>query len=218
MWNYIRIGSSDSSLACRVDRYTVADALAYVLTLCAAGTAVSAARSIPVQRWLGTQWVLGWFALDAVWNPTSPQPRFGSAVEYFSFVLGLVAHMPLLYFVDRTSLDYWNVFFVLCSVVFWCLTEDAGSPDVRGMRTSAKITALYGTAFCIAFIFGFIFDFRVSFPSWVYYFIALQYSCLRPQPSPFGWYVYVSKFLHAWIWAALVYDLAVDKLDFSTWF
>ena len=221
MWNYISLSQSAQShrqsadaqshrQSHRQSAYTTIDAVVYVLTLCAAATAVSAAKAIPVQRWLGTQWVLGWFALDAVWNPTSSQQQFRTATQYLVFLLGLVAHIALLYYVDRTTLDYANIAVVGASVVFWCLVEDTCDAS---LRTSVKITALYASAFFIAFVSSLLFDFHIQPPSWVYYFVAIQYSGVKHHYATL-----LSKFLHAWIWAVLVYDLATDQLDFSIWF
>ena len=214
MWNYIALSSpplSPPSPPLRLPRYTVCDAFAYVLTLCSAATVISIAKTITVQRWLGTQWVLGWFALDAVWNPTSTQQRFQSFAQYLAFLVGLVVHIALLYNVNRISLDYVNIVIVAASVIFWCVVEERHSDNVR---TSAKITSLYAAAAVIALVSGVIFDFKVEPPSWFYYFVALQYSGVPHQDV----YLCLSKFLHGWIWAVLVYDLATDQLDFSVWF
>ena len=231
MWNYISLSQTQRNAVPPVPsvplvspRYTAADAVIYVLTLCGTATVISFAKSISVQRWLGTQWVLGWFALDAVWNPTSTQPSFKSITQYLSFLFGLIAHIVLLYYVKRTTLDYVNIAIVSASVIFWCVIENIENTHGslhNSLRVSAKITALYATAAVIALVSGVVFDFKVEPPSWFYYFVAIQYSGVphgEPHGVPHGLYTHVSKFLHAWIWAVLVYDLATDQLDFSVWF
>ena len=191
--------------AAEVVEYTIKDAVLYVLTLCLSGTAISYLNEVELERWLGAQWVLGWFALDAVWNPNSKQKQFDRVIDYLPFGIGLAVHLALLQTLQRDILDWVNVGVVAFALIYWVYTE-------RG-RGSLRILFLYGSAAIIAAVVCAVKGLSLAPPSWFYYFVALQFSTTDRCNNP--WY---SRLLHAWIWSPLVFDLGTDNLDFSQWF
>ena len=98
-----------SDPATNTTRYDMKDVVAYVLTLCAVALVGSLAAELAVERALGVQFVVGWFALDLCWSPESTFVRFRNLLDYASFALP-----------------------VALSVAAWCATA------TRGCRISAS--------------------------------------------------------------------------------
>lgn len=75
-----------SDPATNTTRYDTKDVIAYVVTLCAVALVGSLAAKLAVQRALGVQFVVGWFALDLCWSPESKFVRFLNLLDYASLL------------------------------------------------------------------------------------------------------------------------------------
>ena len=106
-------------------RYDMKDVTAYVLTLCAVTLVGSLIAELAVERALGVQFVVGWFALDLCWSPESKFVKVESIVDYASFALPTAISVAAWWmWGDTTAFAVLQGVLAGAAACYWIFTEN----------------------------------------------------------------------------------------------
>ena len=130
-------------------RYRPEEAALYVLTLCAVTLMASLYEALPLERVLGVQFVVGWFALDLVWSPASQFVRFPALVDYGAFAVATAAGLAAWWWWgDEEAFLYLQGVLGVAVGLYWILTE---TPSARAWdRGCVRALLLYGTSAAVS--------------------------------------------------------------------
>lgn len=191
----------------------------YVVTLCALGVVSSLADpEVPLEKVLGQAFLTGWFALDTCLFPTNVFCRFANLWDWGVFGGGASASLLLFWWLgDDNAFMTVHGFLAALLAVYWVLTERvSGRASVFG-RMCVRILALYGVATLLGYLVCQVEDLRergVQFQilPWYVCFVLLALGIARRDATMFN------RFLFAYVWGVLVYDLSRLKLKFNQYF
>ncbi len=195
-----------------VARYRNEDAAIYVLTLCAITLTGSLFASLPLERVLGVQFVIGWFALDLVWCPSSSFVQFLAPVDYGAFALAAAAGLGAWWlWGDADVFVYIQAALGVITGVYWVVTESA-TPRVWD-RGCVRVLLLYGTVTMLALVVTWVRS-PVAFTlhPWYCAFVLNAFAPTRRSVRGF------ERVLHGWTWGVLLEALARDRLVFDQFF
>ena len=193
-------------------RYDLKDVVAYVLTLCAVTLVGSLIAELPVERALGVQFVVGWFALDLCWSPESKFVRFDDVADYASFAtataLGVAA-----WWVWGKSTAFAVVQGVIAAAAacYWILTE---KPRRDGLwyRGCVRAVLLYSFVTVLGVIVAAVADIPLALHPW---YVAFVLNALATTRREVRWW---DRAMHGWTWGVLLEALARDELVFDKFF
>ena len=210
---YEGVPSSISASAVHCPRYTFVDSVLYVGLLCAAGTIVSFASNLPLERVLGINFVTGWFSLDLVWAEHNAFVRLkDDALSIMSFAVGIALAIGLWWaWEEEDPFLYANGAAAVILAVYWMLSEE-GTADAVGSRGCVKALLLYGVATSLGLLVCLVRDITVVVHPWYVAFVLNALAVQRRTPT---WW---TRALHGYTWGTLIYELGSDKLFFSKYF
>lgn len=193
-------------------RYTFLDSVLYVGLLCAAGTIVSFASKLPLERVLGINFVTGWFSLDLVWAEHNAFVRMkDDASAVLSFALGIAAAVGLWWaWEDEDPFLYANGAAAVILAVYWMLSEECAN-DIMS-RGCVKALLLYGAATALGLLVCLVQDITLIVHPW---YVAFVLNALAVQNRTPTWW---ARALHGYTWGTLIYELGSDQLVFSKYF
>lgn len=196
----------------RCPRYTFVDSVLYVGLLCAAGTIVSFASNLPLERVLGINFVTGWFSLDLVWAEHNAFVRLkDDALSIVSFAVGIALAIGLWWvWKEEDPFLYANGAAAVILAVYWMLSEEGA--DAVGSRGCVKALLLYGAATFLGLLVCLVRDITVVVHPWYAAFVLNALAVQRRTPT---WW---TTALHGYTWGTLIYELGSGKLVFSEYF
>ena len=199
----------------------------YVATLCALGVASSLADpDVPLEKVLGQAFLVGWFALDTCLFSTNVFCCFRNLWDWAVFGGGVSASLLLFWWLGDDDV-FMTVHGFLAALlgVYWVLTERvaAGPAGPAGVmkgafrRMCVRVLALYGVAALLGYLVCQVEDVRsrgVQFQilPWYACFVLLALGMARRDATV------LNRFLFAYVWGVLVYDLSRLKLKFNQYF
>lgn len=199
--------------ATNTNRYDMKDVVAYVLTLCAVALVGSLVAELPLQRALGVQFVVGWFALDLCWSPESKFVRVNSLLDYASFALSTGLSV-VAWWVYRDEFAFRVLQGGLAALLagYWVLTE---TPRTKGgvlYRGCARALLLYGVATLLGVVVASAANVDFVLHPW---YVAFVLNALATTRRQLKWW---DRAFHGWTWGVLLEALARDKLVFDKFF
>lgn len=194
----------------RRPRYTFVDSVLYVGLLCAAGTIVSFAANLPLERVLGVNFVTGWFSLDLVWAEHNAFVRLkDDAISILSFAVGIALAIVLWWaWMEEDFFLYANAAAAVVLAVYWVLSEEGAV----GWRGCVKALMLYGAATSLGLLVCLARDITFVVHPWYAAFVLNALAVQRRTPT---WW---TRALHGYTWGTLIYELGSDRLVFSKYF
>ena len=214
-WRPMRVGESRGPSAAFVPRYRSADAVVYVLTLCALCLLASLYAELSLERVLGVQFVVGWFSLDLVWSPESRFVRFDLLVEFAAFALAVAAGIASWWALGESeAFLYFQAISAVVVAAYWIFTEAVTSATRAVDRGCVRALLLYGTVTALAVIVARVQD-GVEFivhPWFVAFVLNALATTRRNSVSP------LDRALHGWTWGVLLEAIARDRLVFDRFF
>lgn len=194
------------------ERYSFFDSVLYVGLLCIAGTIVSFAAKLPLERVLGINFVTGWFSLDLVWAEHNHFVRMkDDATAVLSFAGGIVAAVGLWWaWQDQDPFLYANGAAAVILAVYWMLSEECAD-DIMS-RGCVKALLLYGVATALGLLVCLVQDITFVVHPWYVAFVLNALAVQRRTPT---WW---TRALHGYTWGTLIYELGKDELVFSKYF
>lgn len=214
LWRYKRAKSESaaSDPATNTNRYDMKDVAAYVLTLCAVALAGSLIARLPMERAVGVQFVVGWFALDLCWSPESKFVRVESGWDYTSFALPTALGVAA-WWLWGDEVAFAAVQGVLAAVVasYWVYTE---TPRRDGLwyRGCARAVLLYGAVTALGAVAAAVAGIPFKLHPW---YVAFVLNALATTRREVRWW---DRALHGWTWGVLLEALARDELVFDKFF
>ena len=192
-------------------RYRAQDAVVYVLTLCAVTLVASLYENLALERVLGVQFVVGWFALDLCWSPASQMVRVDSLGDYAAFAVSTAAGLGLWWWLgDQQAFVYLHVVLAVVVAFYWIFTETP-SPQVWD-RGCVRALLLYGTVTVLAGIVVLVQGLSFTVHPW---FVSFVLNALATTDRKVGW---VDRGLHGYTWGVLLEALSRDRLFFDKFF
>lgn len=191
-------------------RYTPRDAVVYVGVLCAVALVASLYAQLPLQRVLGLQFVVGWFALDLVWSPDSNFVRLETVGNILAFAVPVALAVLVGAWADGA--DGWDTAQAVAAValaVYWVLTEE---PHPAYLRGSLRVLLLYGSVTLLGVVVARVQDINFVVHPW---FVAFVLNALATTQRRVQWW---DRALHGWTWGTLLLPLATDELYFDRFF
>tara|TARA_B100000683_G_scaffold109869_1_gene108307 strand:+ start:957 stop:1607 length:651 start_codon:yes stop_codon:yes gene_type:complete len=206
---YARVALSADA---REERYTFFDSILYVGLLCAAGTIVSFASNLPLERVLGLNFVTGWFSLDLLW---AEHNHFGklehSPWAVLSFALGIATAIACWWaWHEEPAFLFINAAGGTLLAAYWVLSEE--NVDTILSRGCVKVLSLYAFATSLGIIVCYIQAIPFKVHPW---YVAFVLNAIAVQQRTPVWW---TRFLHGFTWGVLVYELGRDQLIFSKFF
>ena len=194
-------------------RYTDLDAVLYVVTLCAAGTVVSLGSQLPLERVLGYNFVLGWFATDLLWCASNVFVSFRSAGDYLSYILSVGASALLWWQLKKITLFLAaNLVAAVLLALYWVLTESVLDAAHWTQRGAVRVLGLYGFVTVLALIVCYTNSLEFTLHPWYVGFVLNALATLKREVN---WY---NRAAHGYTWGVLVYELGKGTLVFSEFF
>ena len=184
----------------------------YVLTLCAVALLASLYAALPLERVLGIQFVVGWFALDLVWSPTSQFVRFPRLVDYAAFALAVAAGLGAWWWAgEEQGFLYLQAVLAVVAALYWILTE---TPSPRAWdRGCVRALLLYGTVTVLALV---VLSVRTEVQGKLHpWYAAFVLNALATTPRTVR---VLDRIVHGWTWGVLLEALARDRLVFDKFF
>lgn len=193
-------------------RYTTEDAVVYVLTLCGVALLASLYEALPLERVLGIQFVVGWFALDLVWSPKSAFVRFSGLVDYAAFAFAVAAGLGAWWWAgEEQGFVYFQAVLAVVVALYWILTETSLSRAWD--RGCVRVLMLYGTVTVLALV---VLSVRTGVQGKLHpWYAAFILNALATTPRNVG---VLDRILHGWTWGVLLEALARDRLVFDKFF
>jgi hypothetical protein len=147
------------------------DSVLYVGLLCAAGTIVSFASKLPLERVLGINFVTGWFSLDLVWAEHNAFVRMkDDAWAVLSFALSIAAAVGLWWaWEDEDPFLYANGGAAIALAVYWMLSEECANDIIS--RGCVKALLLYGAATALGLLVCLVQDITLVVHPWYVAFV-----------------------------------------------
>ena len=201
-----------SDPATNTTRYDMKDVVAYVLTLCAVALVGSLVAELAVERALGVQFVVGWFALDLCWSPESTFVRFRNLLDYASFALPTALSVAAWWWLGgEPAFVLVQAALGLLLAGYWVFTE---TPRKRGLwyRGCARAMLLYGAATLLGVVVARLADVTFVLHPWYAAFVLNALATTRREAR---WW---DRALHGWTWGVLLEALARDELVFDKFF
>jgi len=211
-WRPMRVDAPLPPCAPPKPRYRPEEAALYVLTLCAVTLMASLYEALPLERVLGVQFVVGWFALDLVWSPASQFVRFPALVDYGAFAVATAAGLAAWWWWgDEEAFLYLQGVLGVAVGLYWILTE---TPSARAWdRGCVRALLLYGTVTVLALAVTRVQP-GVTFTAHPWY-CAFVLNALATTPRTVR---VADRVLHGWTWGVLLEALARDTLVFDKFF
>lgn len=193
-------------------RYDMKDVTAYVLTLCAVTLVGSLIAELAVERALGVQFVVGWFALDLCWSPESKFVKIKSIVDYASFALPTVLGVAAWWmWGDTTAFVVLQGVLAGAAACYWIFTE---KPRRDGLwyRGCVRAILLYGLVTVLGAIAAAVAGIPLALHPW---YVAFVLNALATTRREVKWW---DRAVHGWTWGVLLEALARDELVFDKFF
>ena len=193
-------------------RYDMKDVTAYVLTLCAVTLVGSLIAGLAVERALGVQFVVGWFALDLCWSPESRFVRVDSVVDYASFALPTVLGVAAWWiWGDSVAFAVLQGVLAGAAACYWIFTE---KPRKDGLwyRGCVRAILLYGFVTVLGAIAAAVAGVPFVLHPW---YVAFVLNALATTRREVRWW---DRALHGWTWGVLLEALARYELVFDKFF
>lgn len=196
-------------------RYRSVDAVVYVLTLCGICLLASLYDELALERVLGVQFVVGWFALDLVWSPESKFVKFDALPEFAAFAVAVAAGVAAWWALrDSEAFLYFQAIAAVVVSAYWVFTEKVTSATRAVDRGCVRALLLYGTVTALAVVVARVqenVDFVVH--PWYVAFVLNALATTRRDAV-----LLMDRALHGWTWGVLLEALARDRLVFDRFF
>jgi hypothetical protein len=202
--------ASDAAEVRFLPRYTSRDAVLYVGVLCSVALVASLYAQLPLQRVLGLQFVVGWFALDLVWSPDSNFVTLDTAGKILAFAVPVALAVLVGAWADGA--DGWQIAQAIAALAlgcYWILTE---TPHPAYLRGSLRVLLLYGSVTTLGVVVARVQNIHFIVHPW---FVAFVLNALATTPRRVQWW---DRALHGWTWGTLLFPLATDRLFFDRFF
>lgn len=191
-------------------RYTSRDAVLYVGVLCAVALVTSLYAQLPLQRVLGLQFVVGWFALDLVWSPDSRFVALQTASDILAFAVPVAVAVAVCAWAGDA--DAWQIAQAIAALALGCYWVYTETPHPQGLRGSLRVLLLYGSVTTLGVVVAYVQGVAFKTHPW---FVAFVLNALATLPRPVRWW---DRALHGWTWGTLLFPLATDALFFDRFF